>query len=135
MKLLLLVEEPHLASIAVIYDDSGRVLLGKATNNDDRKGKWCFPAGHAEDGECPGETATREAFEETGFEVKPQGHSQLCNWRTGVTYVVCRKTGGCANPNNEFTELNWFSPAEVWGLKDVYSGVLKILEKPAAGFP
>lgn len=135
MKLSLLAEEQHIATVAIVYDDNGKILLGKATNDDGRKGKWCAPAGHAEDGESPGETAVRETFEETGFEVRPEGHSQPCHWRTGVNYVVCRKTGGCANPNGEFTELDWFAPVEVWGLKDIYPDVLKILEKPAAGFP
>jgi len=133
MKLSLLSEEQHIASVAVVYDDAGRILLGKATNTDDRKGKWCMPAGHAEDGECPGATAVRETFEETGFKVKADGWSQPCEWRSGITYVVCRKIGGEANPNSEFSELEWFTPLDAWGLKDIYPDVLRILKKSASG--
>ena len=38
MKLKVLVEERFTAAVAIVYDSHGNLLLGKATNNDDRKG-------------------------------------------------------------------------------------------------
>jgi len=48
-----------------IFDDAGRVLLGKRADN----GRWAPISGISEPGEPPAVTAVREAREEAGVEV------------------------------------------------------------------
>ena len=50
---------------AAIFDDAGRVLLGKRADN----GKWAPVSGISDPGESPAATAVREAREEAGVEV------------------------------------------------------------------
>jgi HAD superfamily hydrolase (TIGR01450 family) len=51
---------------AVVFDQSGKVLLGKRTDN----GLWGLPSGHVEPGETAEEAVIREIREETGLHVK-----------------------------------------------------------------
>ncbi|MEP7190901.1 MAG: NUDIX domain-containing protein, partial [Roseiflexaceae bacterium] len=52
------------AAVAII--ENGRILL---TQRDDLE-VWCLPGGAVEDGESLEEAAAREAFEETGLQVR-----------------------------------------------------------------
>ena len=143
MKLYLLYEHcahDHIKSkftsaVAIVYDDNANVLLGKATNGDDRQGKWCFPAGGIEHGECPGDAAERECFEETGFKSRTQGKVFGHGPKPKVGFVVCRKLGGYAKPNKEFSEVKWVPWDKVLDLEDLYPDVAEVLKKPIAGFP
>ena len=123
------------SAVAIVYDEHANVLLGKAKNNDDRKGKWCFPAGGIEEGECPGDAAERECLEETGFTAKTQQHVFAHGPKPGVGFIVCRKTGGHAKPNSEFSELKWVPWNKVSELEDLYPDVAEVLRKPIAHFP
>ena len=135
MRLRLLYEHRFKSAVAIVYDHNGCILLGKAKNNDDRKGKWCFPAGGIELGECPGEAATRECFEETGFNVKPQQMAFEHGPKPGVGFVVCRLIDGTMKPNGEFSELKWVPWNKVLELEDLYHDVTEVLRKPSASFP
>lgn len=61
--------EPKAAGLAVIANDTGRVLmLQRALSDDDLNGgKWEFPGGNLEPDEDPSEGASREWEEETGL--------------------------------------------------------------------
>ncbi|HVE75378.1 MAG TPA: NUDIX hydrolase N-terminal domain-containing protein [Actinomycetota bacterium] len=59
---LLLHPTPFAAADAAIIDRDGRMLLIQRSDN----GLWAMPGGASEVGETPAQTATREAFEETG---------------------------------------------------------------------
>lgn len=135
MKLQLLYEHQFKSAVAIVYDEHANVLLGKAKNNDDRKGKWCFPAGGIKPGECPGEAAARECFEETGFTAKPQQMAFQHGAKPQVGFVVCRKLSGEMKPNGEFSELRWVPWNKVIELEDLYPDVAKVLRKPIARFP
>lgn len=135
MKLTLLHEHAYKSAVAIVYDDNANVLLGKAKNNDDRKGKWCFPAGGVKPGECPGEAAARECFEETGFKVKPQQMAFDHGPKPGVGFVVCRKLTGEMKPNGEFSELQWVPWNKVLELEDLYPDVAEVLRKSISHFP
>lgn len=52
--------------VAIVED--GKLLLVRRRMNPER-GKWSLPAGYADQGEDPRETAAREALEETGLVV------------------------------------------------------------------
>jgi ADP-ribose pyrophosphatase YjhB (NUDIX family) len=57
---------PILGAVAAIFDDTGKILLMKRTDDQ----KWCMPCGLNEVGESPEQAAVREAFEETGLDVR-----------------------------------------------------------------
>ncbi len=62
----------HIASVAVIFDNNGRVLLvrrhePRATH---AHHKWSFPGGGIAFGEHPRDTVVREIKEEVGLEIK-----------------------------------------------------------------
>ncbi len=50
----------------MIFDPDNRVLMLHRSDND----TWCFPGGAMELGESTEDTACREAYEETGLEVR-----------------------------------------------------------------
>ena len=56
----------RLGCSAAIFDEQGRVLLTKRTDN----GQWCLPSGGLEPGESVAEACEREVFEETGLSVR-----------------------------------------------------------------
>ena len=53
---------------AVVFDEAGRVLLGRRLDN----GLWGLPSGHVEVGETAAQAAVREVAEETGLQVQVQ---------------------------------------------------------------
>lgn len=101
---------------AVVFDDEGRVLLGKRSDN----GQWAPIGGIPEPGEQPAETAVREVFEETAVRAVPE-HLVLVEPLKPVTYpngdvcqfmditLRCRAVGGeaCVN-DDESLEVGWF---------------------------
>ncbi|GAA4930179.1 NUDIX domain-containing protein [Streptomyces coeruleoprunus] len=108
----------HLPGItAVVFDDEGRVLLVRRSDN----GRWTLCGGIPEPGEQPGVAAVREVYEETAVEcvaervvlvaaepqpvVYPNGDE--CQYMN-ITFR-CRATGGEARVNDdESTEVGWF---------------------------
>ncbi|MCL5438813.1 MAG: NUDIX hydrolase [Patescibacteria group bacterium] len=61
----------HLAVVAIIFNDEGKILL---TQRDEPKThahkKWHFPGGGIEFGEHPKQTALREVLEEVGINIE-----------------------------------------------------------------
>ena len=56
----------RLGCSAAIFDESGRVLLTRRTDN----GQWCLPGGGMDPGESMAEACEREVLEETGLSVR-----------------------------------------------------------------
>ncbi len=56
----------RLGCSAAIFDESGRVLLTRRTDN----GQWCLPGGGMDPGESVAEACEREVLEETGLSVR-----------------------------------------------------------------
>ena len=86
-------EAADVAGLAVVAEDTGRVLLQqRALSNDDKAaGMWEFPGGHLEQGEKPIDAAVREWEEETGAKL-PKG-KVVNNWvapngYNGFVYAV-----------------------------------------------
>ncbi|GAB7034861.1 NUDIX domain-containing protein [Streptomyces sp. NPDC021749] len=102
---------------AVVFDDDGRVLLGKRADT----GGWSVIGGIPEPGEQPAETAVREVYEETAVRVVPEGvvlvetmpptqypNGDVCQFMD-VT-LRCRAIGGRPRVNDdESLEVGWFA--------------------------
>jgi 8-oxo-dGTP pyrophosphatase MutT (NUDIX family) len=56
----------RLGCSAAIFDEQGRVLLTKRSDN----GQWCLPSGAVDPGESAAEACIREVVEETGLSVR-----------------------------------------------------------------
>jgi 8-oxo-dGTP pyrophosphatase MutT (NUDIX family) len=109
---------------AIVFDDAGRVLLGRRTDN----GKWSLIGGIPEPGEQPAACAVREVHEETAVHcvaervvlvqalepvVYPNG--DVCQYMD-ITFR-CRAVGGEARVNDdESLDVGWF---EVDALPDL----------------
>ncbi|MFC6065432.1 NUDIX hydrolase [Streptomyces ochraceiscleroticus] len=101
---------------AIVFDDEGRVLLGRRVDN----GRWSIIGGIPEPGEQPAATAVREVHEETAVHCVPE-RLLLVEALEPVTYpngdrcqfmdicFLCRATGGEARVNDdESLEVGWF---------------------------
>lgn len=109
---------------AIVFDDAGRVLLGRRMDN----GKWSLIGGIPEPGEQPAACAVREVHEETAVHcvaervvlvqalepvVYPNG--DVCQYMD-ITFR-CRAVGGEARVNDdESLDVGWF---EVDALPDL----------------
>lgn len=101
---------------AVVYDDAGRVLLGKRADT----GRWTIITGMVEPGEEPAVGLRREVFEETGVEVEVEvllgvGVVGPVTFPNGdvVTFLNhdfrCRYVSGEARVNDdESSDVRWF---------------------------
>ena len=101
---------------AVIFDDSGRVLLHRRSDT----GTWALIAGIPEPGEQPAQAAVREAFEETGVHIEVDRIAAVVA-EDPMTYpngdvvqflditLRCRAVGGQARVNDdESLAVEWF---------------------------
>ena len=67
----------RVAAYGVSHDADGRVLLVRASAQDDAPGHWGLPGGGIEHGEAPRDAAVREYQEETGLAVELVGLRQV----------------------------------------------------------
>lgn len=130
MRLDLLNEDPKRAAIAIVWDGD-KVLLGLSNNDDNRKGKWCFPGGAIESDETPEKAGERECEEETGITCKAKKKFRHHRAKT-YWFVVCQKTGGSLIPNHEFTKLKWFDPEEALELDNLFRDCQDLLGQTKA---
>ncbi|MEU9860051.1 NUDIX domain-containing protein [Streptomyces sp. NPDC047971] len=102
---------------AVVFDDRGRVLLGRRTDN----GMWSIVGGIVEPGEQPAACAVREVFEETAVRCEAERVVLVQTLRKPIVYpngdrcqfmdvtFRCRAVGGEARVNDdESTDVGWF---------------------------
>ncbi|GAA3901834.1 NUDIX hydrolase [Streptomyces sp. NPDC003631] len=102
---------------AVVFDDDGRVLLGRRADN----GRWSVIGGIPDPGEQPAACAVREVYEETAVRCVPE-RVVLVQALEQVTYMNgdicqymditfrCRAVGGEARVNDdESLEVGWFT--------------------------
>ncbi|WMX48291.1 NUDIX hydrolase [Streptomyces roseicoloratus] len=111
---------------AVVFDDRGRVLLGRRADN----GMWAIVGGIVEPGEQPAACAVREVYEETGVRAEVERVVLVQTLRKPVVYpngdrcqfmdvsFRCRAVGGEARVNDEeSTEVGWFALDELPEMK------------------
>ncbi|MFF9147654.1 NUDIX domain-containing protein [Streptomyces sp. NPDC014861] len=102
---------------AVVFDDRGRVLLGRRADT----GAWAVIGGIIEPGEQPADCAVREVEEETGVLCVPERIILVETLRKPVVYAngdicqfldvtfACRAVGGEARVNDdESIDVGWF---------------------------
>ncbi|MGP9022287.1 NUDIX hydrolase [Streptomyces sp. BR1] len=101
---------------AVVFDDEGRVLLGRRVDS----GEWSIIGGIPEPGEQPAETAVREVYEETAVRcvvekvilvdaLPPVTYPNGDNCQFMDICLRCRAVGGEARVNDEESlEVGWF---------------------------
>jgi ADP-ribose pyrophosphatase YjhB (NUDIX family) len=108
------------AACAITFDDRGRVLLHRRTDN----GRWALPGGAIETGETADVAVVREVREETGFDVEvvrlvgvysdPQHTTIAYPDGNVVSYVAlafeCRVLGGEPMLSDETSAVDWFDP-------------------------
>ncbi|OIK26084.1 NUDIX hydrolase [Streptomyces malaysiense] len=101
---------------AIVFDDAGRVLLGRRTDTRE----WSVVGGIPEPGEQPADCAAREVFEETAVRCLPErvvlvqalqpvryGNGDVCQYMD-ITFR-CRAVGGEARVNDdESLDVGWF---------------------------
>lgn len=108
--------------VAVVQDDSGRVLLIHKTDNE----KWALPGGGHEIGESITDTVVRETKEETGYDVDVEA---LTGTYTNPGHVMaydngevrqqfslafrCRLVGGAARTSDESKAVRWVTLQEI----------------------
>ncbi|OEV09619.1 ADP-ribose pyrophosphatase YjhB (NUDIX family) [Streptomyces sp. Amel2xB2] len=103
---------------AVVFDDEGRVLLGRRADS----GEWSIIGGIPEPGEQPAAAVLREVEEETAVRCVAERVVLVQAWQEPVTFpngdvcqfmdicFRCRATGGEARVNDdESLEVGWFS--------------------------
>ncbi|AYG84389.1 RNA pyrophosphohydrolase [Streptomyces hundungensis] len=103
---------------AIVFDDAGRVLLGRRADT----GQWSTIGGIPEPGEEPAHTAVREVYEETGVRCVAERVVLVEAGHSTVTYpngdqcqfmdiaFRCRAIGGEARVNDdESLEVGWFA--------------------------
>ncbi|MFF0383392.1 NUDIX hydrolase [Streptomyces sp. NPDC004286] len=102
---------------AIVFDDEGRVLLGRRTDTR----KWSVVGGIPEPGEQPAACAVREVFEETAVHCVPErvvlvqalqpvtyDNGDMCQYMD-ITFR-CRAVGGEARVNDdESLDVDWFA--------------------------
>lgn len=116
----------RLGCSAAIFDEQGRILLTRRTDN----GQWCLPGGAVESGESVAEACEREVFEETGLNVRVKrlvgvySHpDQLVIYPDGnKAYIVALHfeaeiVGGTLGLSNETTDFGYFVLEKIQGME------------------
>jgi 8-oxo-dGTP diphosphatase len=112
---------------------------------------WCLPGGSIDSGETIAQAAIREAFEETGFEVKLTrlvGLYSRPNWilegSHGVLFAAEIAGGDLIKKTKETTDAGFFSPSElpaelIWWhrqrIRDAFSGEIGFVRFQDARWP
>ncbi|MEU2117672.1 NUDIX domain-containing protein [Streptomyces sp. NPDC016459] len=102
---------------AVVFDDRGRVLLGRRSDN----GQWGIIGGIVDPGEQPADCAVREVYEETAVRCEVERIVLVETLDRPIVYpngdacqfmdvsFRCRAVGGEARVNDdESTDVGWF---------------------------
>ncbi len=107
---------------AVIYDDSGRLLLlQRSMGSRNYPGKWEFPGGKVDPGERYDDALLREVKEETGLDVTIKRYIGSARIEKSVVTTIqlvmeAEIKSGSVAISNEHEAFKWVSPA---GLQDI----------------
>jgi acetyl-CoA carboxylase carboxyl transferase subunit beta len=116
------------ASVVIVVD--GAILLVQR-GHDPQLGRWSVPGGRQEPGETLEETAAREAYEETGLEVRIGAELWSLTIPDGdrtfeVHDFAATVTGGTLGAGDDATDVRWiqFDELDRWPLTDGLIGYL-----------
>lgn len=116
------------AIVAAIVTSNRGVLVER---RHDGRPLWTFPAGEAEPGEAPADTAIRETKEETGLEVKiSHAIGERDHPQTGrhMIYLAARPSQGTdvhVGDTDELAEVRWITLAEALELLPTMYGPVR----------
>ena len=115
------------AVTALIFDDEGRILLHRSSDD----GKWHTIGGSMEPGEEPADDVAREALEETGLIVMPDAitgvythppasypNGDVCLY-VGIAFRCSIKGGELRIADDESLELRFFNRSELPPLSEI----------------
>ena len=101
---------------AVIFDERGRVLLGRRAF-DPGAGLWDLPGGFLHEDEHPLEALRREIREETSLEIEPLAFLGFWLEPYDGRIVLClswsAQGSGEPRAGDDLVELRWFEPEEL----------------------
>ena len=101
---------------AVIFDERGRVLLGRRAF-DPGAGLWDLPGGFLHEDEHPLEALRREIREETSLEIEPLAFLGFWLEPYDGRIVLClawtARATGEARAADDLVEVRWFEPPEL----------------------
>ncbi len=99
---------------ATIPEQDGCILLTRRSI-DPARGKWTFPGGFVDFGECTADAARRETFEETGLDVRISGLVGVYSYPDSPVIVVYRASvsGGTLGTCDENDAVEWVSPRDI----------------------
>lgn len=126
---------PRIGSAVLVFDDGGRVLLGRRAK-DPGRGEWVIPGGKIEDGETIVQAGEREIREETGLDVHIQeqiGTYEIIDEFQHRIIVISRGywlsalAGGQAKASSDLSEVAWFNSQELHDL-ELSSFITGVLE-------
>src|SRR5688572_7972623 len=116
----------RLGCSAAIFDEQGRILLTRRTDN----GQWCLPGGRMESGESAAEACEREVLEETGLRVRVKrlvgvySHpDQLVIYPDGnkahivALHFEAEVVSGEPGLSNETTDFGYFTKDQIQSLE------------------
>jgi ADP-ribose pyrophosphatase YjhB (NUDIX family) len=133
----LLLPKHLVGSMAVVFDEEGRVLLFHHTYRDEYP--WGLPGGWLERGEDPMRAVEREVFEEGGYRVKTLhalvigGDREL--GRLDLIFL-CDLVGGHFRPSPEVSEAGFFPPEALPGrVEPFHVEVVRYASRVVAGNP
>lgn len=125
----------RLGCSAIIFDEGGRVLLTRRTDN----GLWCLPGGGMDAGESAAEACVREVVEETGLQVRVKrlvgvysDPDQLVVYPDGTKVHIVALSfeaeviGGEMRISSETTDIGYFTLAEMGSMPMVMPHVRRV---------
>jgi len=125
-----------LVGVGAIIIENERILLVRR-GRPPGEGEWSIPGGLVKVGETLKEAVIREAYEETGLQVQPEGLVELLerifpdiDGRVRYHYVLadywCRVVGGALLAGSDAAEAMWVNYRELglYGLSPVTLGVI-----------
>lgn len=111
-----------IASVYVVLEDDGRILMLRRFNTGFADGKYSLVAGHVEKGESFTEAAVREAKEEAGISIKKEDleffhlmhRITSSDERVDVFFRVKKWSGDVINGESDrCDELVWVNPEDL----------------------
>ena len=107
-------EDPKIAACTIPVVDNKVVLLKRAI--EPSYGKWVFPGGFMDRGECVEEAAIRETWEEANLRVEIERLLNVYSYPGQPTVVIVylvNVVGGQLKAMDETLEVATFAPAEI----------------------
>jgi len=98
-----------------IPQENGRVLLTRRAIHPSY-GKWTFPGGYVDWGECVDRAAIRETYEETGLTVELGGLIGVYSYPAAPVVIVvyeARVIDGTLTVCHENDRVEWIDPADI----------------------